>query len=117
VRHVRGHDDALARAAEVLHAADGELSAALQHEHHRVALGAVRADLLALGKGEQRDADGVVLGQRLADDLPRGRRDLVRQLQGLRVLDILNINHIASPSRRPAPSASHFFFFGFLISV
>lgn len=54
----------------MLSAVDGKAAAALEHEHHCVAAGGVCADLLALGEGEQRDADGVILGKRLADDLP-----------------------------------------------
>ena len=54
----------------MLSAVDGKAAAALEHEHHCVAAGGVCTDLLALGEGEQRDADGVILGKRLADDLP-----------------------------------------------
>ena len=37
---------------------------------HRVACRIVCSDLLSFCKSEQRDADGVILGKRLADDLP-----------------------------------------------
>ena len=52
-------------------------AAALEHEHHCVAAGGVCTDLLALGEDEQRDADGVILGKRLADDLPGLGLDLL----------------------------------------
>ena len=95
-----GHDDALARGAEMLSAVDGKAAAALEHEHHCVAAGGVCTDLLALGEGEQRDADGVILGKRLADDLPGLGLDLLCKREHLLLRDVFQNSHNDPPSGR-----------------
>ena len=65
----RGHDDGLALVQLVGRAVDGDASRTVEAGDKRVAAGFMRADLLALVKGEQGDADGIVLRQGLADHL------------------------------------------------
>lgn len=83
VRHVRRHDDALAGGDEVRLAVDGEAARAVEHGDERVAVGGVRADLLILLEGEERHAQGAVLRERLAHDLPLLVFDLVAEAQHL----------------------------------
>mgnify|MGYP003087147289 CR=1 FL=1 len=64
-----GHEDGLALVEDVLHAVHGDAPLAVHTQHQRVAAGLVGADLLSLVEGEQRNADGIVLRQRLADHL------------------------------------------------
>ncbi|MPN27148.1 hypothetical protein SDC9_174575 [bioreactor metagenome] len=71
MRHAGGHDDALSCGERVLGATDGDPRRSVEDLHHRVALGFVRADLLARIKGEQRETHGLVLRESAADDLPR----------------------------------------------
>ncbi len=91
--HGGGHHQHLACVAEMLLAAHGEAAGALQHRHHGVADGIVGADLLTLGEGKQRHADGPVLGQRAADDLARLGLHLTGQRKHGVLLDILNVSH------------------------
>ena len=63
VRHLCGHDQRFASLDDMRHTADRKASGALEHSHHCVAGGVVRADLLALVKREQRNADRLVLRQ------------------------------------------------------
>ena len=89
-----GHDDGLALVQFIPDAVDRDAAHAVQAGDEGVAAGLVRADLLALVKGEQRDAQRVVLRQRLADDLPRLLRDLLLQRQHRRLLHVLDPSHI-----------------------
>jgi hypothetical protein len=59
------------------------------------------ADLLALGKSEQRDADGVVLGQRLAHYLSGSHGHLVCQPEYLTLPDVFKICHNAFSFQNP----------------
>ena len=84
----------------MLSAVDGKAAAALEHEHHCGAAGGVCTDLLALGEGEQRDADGVILGKRLADDLPGLGLDLLCKREHLLLRDVFQNSHNDPPSGR-----------------
>ena len=77
----------------MLLAAHGEAAGALQHRDHGVADGIVGADLLALGEGKQRHADGPVLGQGTADDLARLGLHLTGQRKHGALLDVFNVSH------------------------
>ena len=66
VRVACGHDDGLALVQFIPDAVDRDAAHAVQAGDEGVAAGLVRADLLALVKGKQRDAQRVVLRQRLA---------------------------------------------------
>ena len=57
----RGHDDGLALVQLIGRAVDGDASRTVEAGDKRVAAGFMRADLLALVKGEQRHAQRVVL--------------------------------------------------------
>ena len=59
----------------------------------------MRADFLALVEGKERHAQGIVLCQRLADDLPRLIRDLAFERQDLRLFDVLDSVHRTPPVR------------------
>ena len=61
-----GHDDGLALVQFIPDAVDRDAAHAVQAGDEGVAAGLVRADLLALVKGKQRDAQRVVLRQRPA---------------------------------------------------
>ena len=65
----RGHHDGVALVQLVGNAVDRDAADAVQAGDERVAAGGVRADLLILVEGEERDAQRVVLRKRAADDL------------------------------------------------
>ena len=69
VRDFRRHDERLARMDDMLCAAHGEAAHAFEHLNERIADRVVRADLLALGKSEEREAYGAVLRQCFGNDL------------------------------------------------
>ena len=77
----RRHEDGLAGVQHMGYAVHGHAAHAVQARHQRVAAGLVGADLLVLVEGKQRHTDGVVLGQRLADHLPRLIGHLIPQGQ------------------------------------
>ena len=64
-------------------AVDGEAARAVEHGDERVAVGSVRADFLVLLEGEERHAQGAVLRERLAHNLPLLVFDLVAEAQHL----------------------------------
>ena len=65
------HDDGFAFVEFVFYAVDGDFTGSVEAGDEGIAAGLVGADLLVLVEGKQRHTDGVVLGQRLADHLPR----------------------------------------------
>ena len=77
IRLARRHDDRFSSLAEMDMTCDRKAADAFQHQDQRVAFGFMRTDFLALIKRKQRQADRVVLGQRLTDDLPRQHSDLI----------------------------------------
>lgn len=71
-------------------AVDGDAAHAVQAGDKRVIAGGVRADFLVLIEGEQGHADGVILRQRPADDLPILTSDLFLERKHLGLGDILH---------------------------
>ena len=71
MRLLRRHNENISGFADMLRTVYGELTDAIDHMNHRIAGGIVRADLLAFGEREQCQADRLVLGESLADDLTR----------------------------------------------
>ena len=71
-------------------AVDGDAAHAVQAGDKRVAAGGVRADFLVLIEGKQGHADGVILRQRPADDLPILTSDLFLERKHLGLGDILH---------------------------
>ena len=85
-----GHHDGFALAQDMRLAVDGDAAHAVQTGDKRVAPGGMRADFLVLIKGEQGHADGVILRQRLADDLPLLIGNLLLERKHLGLGDILH---------------------------
>ena len=64
------HDDALPFAQQVFLPVDGNFAHAVQTGDHGVSAGCMGADFLTLPEGKEGDAQGIILRQRFADDLP-----------------------------------------------
>ncbi len=69
MRHFCRHDDRLAGFDDMLSIADCDARRTVKNGHHGVAMRCVRADLFILVESKQGQADMLVLGQCLADDL------------------------------------------------
>ena len=105
VRMPGGHDDRLALVQDILLTVDRDAADALETSDECIAAGAMAADLLALVKGEERDAHGVVLRKRPADDLTGLAGDLLPQGHDLGLGDILN-HFVHFQSSFPAPQTA-----------
>ena len=62
---------------------------ALECRHKRIPFRFVRADALALGEGEERDAEPLILDERLAHNLSLGIGNLIFEQECLLVLNII----------------------------
>ena len=85
-----GHDDRLALLKDGVLAVDGDAAHAVQASDKGITFGLVGADLLPLVEGEQGHADGIVLGQGLADHLAGLIVHLLLQDQGLALGNVLH---------------------------
>ena len=81
MRMARGHNDGLALMQCEIHAVNRDSAHAVEARHKGITARLVRADFLALVEGKERHAQGIVLCQRLADDLPRLIGNLIFQRQ------------------------------------
>ena len=89
----RGHDDGLALVQCEIHAVNRDSAHAVEARHKGITARLVRADFLALVEGKERHAQGIVLCQRLADDLPRLIGNLIFQRQDRCRFHILDTVH------------------------
>ena len=80
MRLLRRHYENISGFADMLCTVYGKLTDAIDHMYHGIADGIVGADLLAFGERESCQADRLVLGESLADDLTRFCVDLVREI-------------------------------------
>ena len=77
VRVLGGHHDGFAFVHDMRFPVNREISQAVKARHEGVAVGLMRADFFALVKGQKRDADEGILGERLAHDLAFLVADLI----------------------------------------
>ena len=77
MRLFRRHHENISGFTDMLYIVHSKLTDALDHMYHGIADGVVGADLLTFGERELCQADRLVLGESLADDLPRFCVDLV----------------------------------------
>ena len=90
VRMAGGHHDGFALVQNMRLSIDGNTAGAVQAGDKRVAAGGMRADFLILIEGKQRHADGVILRQRLADNLSILIRNLLLEREHLSLCDVFH---------------------------
>lgn len=96
MRVTSGHDDGLALVQHIRSAVNGDTANAVQTGNERVAAGFMGADLLALVKGKQRDAQRVALRERSAHDLTGLIGDLLLDCENSGLFYIFDTRHMNS---------------------
>ena len=84
-----GHHDAFTGLERIGLIVNGDNALAFKRRHKRVAFRLVRADALAFGKGEERDAESLVLDERFTDNLSLCIGNLILEQKRLLMLNII----------------------------